>query len=173
MGRIPEINEQIEKMVNREKSFPDFSDILKLYTNYYKEKNIIVGKESAQAEAKETFVAMGKKLIARRKHDELDVMQSYIPLDNQIEDPADQDPELRKLLEESAKSAESKMNKVLNDFVLKQVEIKEEPEEVPDDEIVNENTEEILSGEENSDESSEESDDCDTTTLKVDTLNTF
>ena len=62
--------------------------------------------------AKETFVAMGKKLIARRKHDELDVMQSYIPLDNQIEDPADQDPELRKLLEESAKSAESKMNKV-------------------------------------------------------------
>ena len=55
---------------------------------------------------------MGKKLIARRKHDELDVMQSYIPLDNQIEDPADQDPELRKLLEESAKSAESKMNKV-------------------------------------------------------------
>ena len=49
-SRIPEINEQIEKMVNREKSFPDFSDILKLYTNYYKEKNLIVGKESAQAE---------------------------------------------------------------------------------------------------------------------------
>merc|ERR1719414_1696383 len=172
-SRIPEINQQIEKMINREKSFPDFSDILKLYTNYYKEKNLIVGKELAQAEAKETFVAMGKKLIARRKHDELDVMQSYIPLDNQIEDPADQDPELRTLLEASAKSAESKMNKVLNDFVLKQVEIKEEPEEVPDDEIVNENTEEILTGEENSeDESSEESDDNDDTTLKADTQNT-
>ena len=63
---------------------------------------------------------------------------------------------------------------MLNDFVLKQVEIKEEPEEVPDDEIVYENTEEILSGEGNSeDESSEESDDNDDTTLKVDTQNTF
>ena len=62
---------------------------------------------------------------------------------------------------------------VLNDFVLKQVEIKEEPEEVPDDEIVNKNTEEILTGEENSeDESSEESDDNDDTTLKADTQNT-
>ena len=62
---------------------------------------------------------------------------------------------------------------VLNDFVLKQVEIKEEPVEVPDDEIVNENAEEVLSGEGNSeDESSEESDDNDDTTLKVDTQNT-
>ena len=42
---------------------------------------------------------------------------------------------------------------------MKQIEIKEEAEEVPDDNVVNENTEESLSSEEDSeDDSSEESD---------------
>ena len=56
---------------------------------------------------------MGQRLKARRKHDELDVMQSYVPLDAQVEDPADHDPELRKMLEDSSKIAESKMTEVI------------------------------------------------------------
>ena len=49
-SRIPEINQQIEKMVNRNKIFPDFSDILKLFKNHYLEKSIVVQKEMIEVE---------------------------------------------------------------------------------------------------------------------------
>ena len=64
--------------------------------------------------AKETFIAIGESLKARRKHDELEVMHSYMPSDVQTEDPADHDPELRKLLKDSSKTAEEKMAKVID-----------------------------------------------------------
>ena len=57
----------------------------------------------------------------------------------------------------------------MSDFVMKQIEIKEEAEEVPDDNVVNENTEESLSSEEDSeDDSSEESDGNDDNSIKAD-----
>ena len=49
-SRIPEINQRIEKMVNSDKIFPDFSDILKLFKNHYLEKSIVVQKEVIEAE---------------------------------------------------------------------------------------------------------------------------
>ena len=49
-SRIPEINQQIEKMINRDKIFPDFSDILKLFKNHYLEKSIVVRKEVIEEE---------------------------------------------------------------------------------------------------------------------------
>ena len=51
-------------------------------------------------------------LISRRKHDDLDVMLSYIPSDEH--DPANNDPELIRNFEESSKIAETKMNKVFD-----------------------------------------------------------
>ena len=64
--------------------------------------------------AKETFAAVGQTLKIRRKHDELDVMQSYIPIEKQDDtDPADQDSELKRALEASMKLAEEKMSKVI------------------------------------------------------------
>ena len=63
--------------------------------------------------AQDTFIALGKQLKARRKHDELDVMQSYIPLENQDDpDPAEQDEEMQKVLQESSRKSEEKMTKV-------------------------------------------------------------
>ena len=60
----------------------------------------------------------------------------------------------------------------MSDFVMKQIEIKEEAEEVPDDNVVNENTEESLSSEEDSeDDSSEESDGNEDTSNKEDIPN--
>ena len=51
-SRIPEINQRIEKMVNRDKSFPDFADVLKLFVEYYQEKSLVVRKEAMQEEGK-------------------------------------------------------------------------------------------------------------------------
>ena len=62
--------------------------------------------------AKDTFQAVGHKLISRRKHDDHDVMLSYIPEDEH--DPANNDPELKRNLEESSKIAETKLNKVFD-----------------------------------------------------------
>ena len=56
---------------------------------------------------------MGKRLKARRRHDEMDVMHSYIPLDEQDNaDPADIDGELKKTLEKSQKIGEERMTQV-------------------------------------------------------------
>ena len=63
--------------------------------------------------AQDTFVALGRRLKARRTHDELDILESYIPVEKQDEpDPADQDDELKKVLLESVKKGEDKMTKV-------------------------------------------------------------
>merc|ERR1719167_2023824 len=132
-SRIPEINQQIEKMVNRDKTFPEFSDILKLFKSPYLGKSIVVGKEVIEEKARDTFQAVGHKLISRRKHDDHDVMLSYIPEGER--DPEHNDPELKRNLEESSKIAETKLNKLMSDFVMKQIEIKEEAEEVPDDNV--------------------------------------
>ena len=67
--------------------------------------------------AQDTFIALGKQLKARRTHDELDVMQSYIPLENQDDpDPAEQDKELQEILKESSRKGEENMTKVRQYF---------------------------------------------------------
>ena len=63
--------------------------------------------------AQDTFVALGRRLKARRTYDELDILESYVPVEKQDEpDPADQDDELKKVLLESVKKGEDKMDKV-------------------------------------------------------------
>lgn len=49
-SRIPEINQKIEKLVNRDKIFPDFSDVRKIFVDYYKEKNLVIRKEVIEEE---------------------------------------------------------------------------------------------------------------------------
>jgi hypothetical protein len=56
---------------------------------------------------------MGKTLKARRKFDEMDVMQSYIPIENHDDDPADKDTNLKNALEASLKLGEENMSKVI------------------------------------------------------------
>ena len=63
--------------------------------------------------AQDTFVAMGKRLKARRKFDEIDVMQSYMPIENDDDDPADKDKDLKEALDASLKVGEEKMSKVI------------------------------------------------------------
>ena len=51
-SRIPDINNEIEKLVNRQRVFPDYADILKLYQRYYQENNLVVEKEIVRSEGK-------------------------------------------------------------------------------------------------------------------------
>ena len=51
-SRIPDINDEIEKLVNRKRVFPDYADILKLYQRYYQENNLVVEKEIVRSEGK-------------------------------------------------------------------------------------------------------------------------
>ena len=51
-SRIPDINNEIEKLVNRKRVFPDYADILKLYQRYYQENNLVVEKEIVRSEGK-------------------------------------------------------------------------------------------------------------------------
>ena len=60
----------------------------------------------------------------------------------------------------------------MNDFVLKQVEIKEEAEEVPDDVIVNNKDEELSSEGDSEDDSAEDSDADEIPSNDTDTENT-
>ena len=54
-SRIPEINSRIETLVNKNKTFPDYADVLKLYENHYQENNLIREKELMKQEGK-TFL---------------------------------------------------------------------------------------------------------------------
>lgn len=41
-SRIPEVNSKIQDLVNRQRKFPDFHDIIKAYKDYHEEKNLTV-----------------------------------------------------------------------------------------------------------------------------------
>ena len=79
--------------------------------------NISITKSIHFISARETFVAMGKGLQARRIDDELEVRNSYLRLEAQTQDPADNDPELRKLLEGSSKTAQSRISEVIDHMI--------------------------------------------------------
>ena len=51
-SRIPDINTKIEKMVNKNKLFPDYCDILRLYETYYRENNLVIAKDVMKEEGK-------------------------------------------------------------------------------------------------------------------------
>ena len=49
-SRIPEINSRIETLVNKNKSFPDYADVLKLYEKHYQENSLNIEKELMKQE---------------------------------------------------------------------------------------------------------------------------
>lgn len=82
---------------------------------------------------------MGKCLKARRVQDDLDVMYSYIPSNQENnDDPANNDAILEQALTISAKEGREKMNELWSQIVLKQEKDNEKPEDVPDNEGENE-----------------------------------
>lgn len=134
-SRIPEVNNRIQDLVNKERRFPDYHDIIKIYQSVVEDKGLDYSKQELSYKAKETFVQVGRHLKDRRYRDDMAVIDSYIPDDKNEEEPPEKDSsELRSILEQNDKAAEERINKLVNEFVDKQEKLKEEPKEVKDDE---------------------------------------
>lgn len=74
---------------------------------------------------------MGQELQRRRKEDDFYVALCYLE-DNQ-EDPAIHDSELRAQLDENSKVSNARLDQVMQSFVDKQLALKLEPEEVQEE----------------------------------------
>jgi len=139
-SRIPEVNAKIEEMINRKKQFPDFADVHGFYKTVNEKKNLGMKKEIVYHDAKETFISVGKLLKSRRIHDYEDTMESYFTVgvaEEELEvakDPAEEDELLNSRLKTQQEEGKFKLEKLLDEYSRKQIEMKEEPEVVPDDE---------------------------------------
>lgn len=76
---------------------------------------------------------VGKQLKSRRHHDDLEVLNAYIPEDQEENDPAKTDPELKETLKANQKEAADRLNTLLDQFAQRQIELKEDAKEVHDD----------------------------------------
>ena len=118
-GKYPEVNKKIEKYVNRNKTFPDFWDIKALIEKVNLENKLGLTEMQIHNESEKIFIMVGRKLKKRRNFDDGNAFYSYLPTDD-AGDPADENPQLQKRLDELGREAEKKINKVFEDFVEKQ-----------------------------------------------------
>ncbi|XP_059091158.1 uncharacterized protein LOC131886775 isoform X2 [Tigriopus californicus] len=145
-SRILEVNVKIEKWVNRAKKanrefFPDFADIVKLIESVNQEKNLCLSKSQILDEAKESFIAVGRTLKAQRVHDDMEDLDSYLSED--ILPMTDEPEDLKRQLDENLQLGKDNLNRVFDDFVRKEVDSGEKPEEVQDEDVDNESSNEI------------------------------
>jgi len=137
---ILEVNQKIQDLVNKKRQFPDFADIHGFYKEANEEQNLGMSKDLLYHEAKETFITVGKILKARRVHDHLDNIESYFAVGVKEEDlenatdPAEADQTLKSTLTTNQQEGKAKLDQLLDEYSRKQIEVKEEPEPVPDDE---------------------------------------
>jgi len=134
-SRIPEVNSRIQDLINKDRRFPDYHDILRIHKTVCEDKSLGYSKQEVMHMAKETFVQVGRNLKNRRYRDDMDVIESYIPEDTNEEEPPEKDSvELQKILEQNEKEAQQAMSLVVNEFAEKQEFQKEVAKEVADDE---------------------------------------
>ena len=140
-SRIPEVNTSIMELVNKKRKFPDFHDIFGIYKEVNKTKN--TKKSDATLEqygnnflaffknfmsscgfffsfyilARETFSAVGQALKKRRVHDDMNVIEAYLPEDHDDDNlPENRSSELKAKLDENVKTAEDRMNNLYDQF---------------------------------------------------------
>jgi len=156
-SRIPEVNQKIQDVVNKERRFPDYHDVMKIYKSVCEEKKLDYSKQELSHKARETFVEVGRNLKNRRYRDDMDVMESYIPADKNEEEPPEKDSvELRSILEQNDKTAKERLDNVINGFAEKSEVQKETAQEVADD--APESSKEEDDGEEDDNEEEDDKD---------------
>merc|ERR1711971_209613 len=156
-SRIPEVNQKIQDVVNKERRFPDYHDVMKIYKSVCEERSLDYSKQELSHKARETFVEVGRNLKNRRYRDDMDVMESYIPEDKNEEEPPEKDSvELRSILEQNDKTAKESLDKVINGFAEKSEVEKETAQEVADD--APESSKEVDDGDEDDNEEEDEQD---------------
>jgi len=117
-SKYPDISRKIEKLVNRTKEFPDFTDIKSQIETVNLTKRLRLTDQQIHTEADRIFVAVGRKLKMRRFDDDAESMYSYLNEDEV--DPAVGDKELQSKLNKQGKVAKQKLDKVFEEFVDRQ-----------------------------------------------------
>ncbi|CAO1384415.1 unnamed protein product [Diamesa serratosioi] len=120
----PQFNKKIQKMVNKNNSFPNYREILRCLDYCNKNHNFKLTQEQMKRIAQDAFEKLGKVLQQRRKT-ELYESASYFV--GSRKDPAKQDGELRVKLEKNKKHY-SKITDLIDEFAEKERNSKKEGE---------------------------------------------
>ncbi|XP_060809862.1 daxx-like protein [Amyelois transitella] len=128
---------RLEKWINKKVPigtplpFPDFHDVLRCVKEANEEDKLGWNDVDIMEEARDLFTRCGKKLQRRRQENEWRTAVSRISHDA---DPAENNEELRKKLEQNKQLAAKKEVEVFNKFADKQNQLKLEAEEIGDKE---------------------------------------
>ncbi|XP_039288447.1 uncharacterized protein LOC111062224 isoform X2 [Nilaparvata lugens] len=128
-----EIERALEKHYNKTYQFPDFHDVLKITKEVRRNDNL--APNTLHSIAQRVFEEFGKMLQRRRRMDVYESACAYLT----IQDPADEDPQLQKKLEENYIKFKESEKKVIDMYVEKSQGI--EAEEVGSDVSNNEEAE--------------------------------
>jgi hypothetical protein len=125
------LNTAAEKFLNsRDALFvPDFHDMLGLTEKVNQEAGLVLSSEEVRQTAQELFVVVVKMLKKRRQKD----FKIAIKLEEEeLQDPADNDPELEKKLQAN-KAKQKSEDEILGEFTHEQEELNIQAEEVVDE----------------------------------------
>ncbi|KAL1458471.1 hypothetical protein WDU94_008622 [Cyamophila willieti] len=145
----PAINRTIERFYNKTRQFPDYGDVLGLVQKVSETSTQRLSSAAIQHIAEKAFTSLGEILKQRRMEDDYDTFLTRI---GSGEDPADHDEELARKLEENKKQW-SKVDEVMEKFVLMQEEKKKKGE---DEEIKEDDDDDEEENEEEEDEDDED-----------------
>merc|ERR1711860_73863 len=139
---IPEVNTSIMELVNRQRKFPDFPDIFGIYKEVNKTRNTKESESTLENYARETFSAVGQALKKRRVHDDMNVIEAYLPEDHDDDNlPEFKSNELKDKLDENVKTAEERMNNLYDQFAKREGELNAKSTELEKDEKANDTKE--------------------------------
>lgn len=117
-SRYPEINKRISAWVNKNKEFPDYVDVLNLVKKVTKQSSLPLRPETVRVQAQEIFRDVGRMLKERRESDDLYNIYGYA--EEEMPDPAAEDDELSRKLQENETIAKQKLDKIFQDYVDKE-----------------------------------------------------
>ncbi|CAF4781123.1 unnamed protein product [Pieris macdunnoughi] len=128
---------RLEKWINKKVPigkalpFPDFHDVLRCVREANAEDKLGWSEMEILEEARELFIFCGKKLKRRRQENEWRIAASRLPVN---EDPAENNDELKKKLDENKLLAKRNETYILNKYVDRQNQLNLEPEVIGDKE---------------------------------------
>lgn len=108
---FPEFNIKLQKFVNKNKSFPNYFEVLRLLDYCNKTHNFGLSNDQTKSYAQDAFEKLGKTLQKRRKDDFYESAVSYV---GKTKDPAKDDPKLRAQLEKNKKFY-TKYDEIINE----------------------------------------------------------
>lgn len=118
-----------------EDQVPDYTDMV----DFYKKAKVVekdLSEDQIRGECKATFEVVVKNLKNRRIHDFQSNLEGYLESEHlgKQEDPAVLDNEIKSTLDKQAAEGQARISKVIEEYVKKQAETKEEdPAESGDD----------------------------------------